>query len=141
VADRAALYVYKESTLKLNLETRNRGDVMIVYCQGRIVYRDEATALSRLVADVVQSSNKIVLDLGGVSSIDSAGIGELAFLHSWSQSRNVSLKCACPSPLVRDLLGLTNMDRVLDLYPSLTGALESFHESPAFSHVREEQMC
>jgi anti-sigma B factor antagonist len=112
--------------LKLSLETRNRGDVMIVHCQGRIVYRDEATALSRLVADVVQSTNKVVIDLGGVSSIDSAGIGELAFLHGWSLSRNVSLKCASPTPLVRDLLDLTNLDRVLDLHSSVSDALESF---------------
>jgi anti-sigma B factor antagonist len=136
-ADLAALYPHKESTLKLNLETRNRGDVMIVYCQGRIVYRDEAVALSRVVADVVKSTNKVVLDLGGVSSIDSAGMGELAFLQSWSQARNVSLKWASPSPLVRDLLGLTNLDRVLDLHSSLTGALESFRES----HQCEEQVC
>ena len=39
----------KELKLKLSLETRNRGDVIIVHCQGRIVYRDEAAALSRVV--------------------------------------------------------------------------------------------
>ena len=44
----------KESKLKLSLETRNCGDVMIVYCQGRIVYRDEAAALSRLVGEFLQ---------------------------------------------------------------------------------------
>jgi anti-sigma B factor antagonist len=123
--------------LKLSLETRNRGDVMIVHCHGRIVYRDEAVALSRLVADVVRNTNKVVLDLGGVSSIDSAGMGELAFLQSWSQSRNVSLKCASPSPLVRNLLGLTNLDQVLDLHSSVTGAVESFLEN----QVCQEQVC
>ncbi|MGA9072997.1 MAG: hypothetical protein WB368_02735 [Candidatus Sulfotelmatobacter sp.] len=35
--------------MKLSLETRYRGNVVIVYCQGRIVYRDEAVALSNLV--------------------------------------------------------------------------------------------
>ena len=123
--------------MKLNLETRNRGDVMIVHCQGRIVYRDEAVALSRLVAEVVRNTNKVVLDLGEVSSIDSAGMGELAFLQSWSRSRNVSLKCASPSPLVRNLLGLTNLDQVLDLHSSVSCALESFHEN----QVCEEQVC
>jgi hypothetical protein len=37
---------HKEPKLKLTLETRNHGDVIIVYCQGRIVFRDEAIALS-----------------------------------------------------------------------------------------------
>src|ERR1700692_918279 len=67
----------KESTLKLSLETRNRGDVMIVHCQGRIVYRDEAASLSHVVGEVLHHGGKVVLDLGGVTSIDSAGIGEL----------------------------------------------------------------
>jgi len=30
----------KEANLKFSLETRNRGNVLIVHCQGRIVYRD-----------------------------------------------------------------------------------------------------
>ena len=39
----------KESKLKLSMEARNHGDVIIVHCEGRIVYRDEAAALSRVV--------------------------------------------------------------------------------------------
>src|ERR1700723_3830894 len=35
----AAFDIPKELRLKLSLETRNRGDVIIVHCQGRIVYR------------------------------------------------------------------------------------------------------
>ncbi|HEY6767121.1 MAG TPA: STAS domain-containing protein [Candidatus Sulfotelmatobacter sp.] len=123
--------------MKLSLETRNRGDVMIVHCHGRIVYRDEAAALSRLVADVLQNANKVLLDLSGVSSMDSAGIGELAFLHNSAQNRNVVLKCASPSPLVRELLDLTNLDRVLEIHPSVTDAMESFEAS----RDCQEQMC
>ncbi|HKN17703.1 MAG TPA: STAS domain-containing protein [Candidatus Sulfotelmatobacter sp.] len=116
----------KESKLKLSMETRYRGDVMIVRCQGRIVYRDEAAALSRVVGEVLESSGKVVLDLSGVSSIDSAGIGELVLLHTWARSKSADLKCASPSPLVRDLLDLTNMDSVLDIHPSLGEALAAF---------------
>jgi anti-anti-sigma factor len=116
----------KESKLKLSLETRNCSDVMIVYCQGRVVYRDEAAALSRLVSEVLQNGGKVVLDLSGVSSIDSAGIGELAFLHTWARSQNADLKCAGPTPFVRDLLDLTNLDSVLEIYPSLCEALAAF---------------
>ncbi len=116
----------KESKLKLSMETRYRGDVMIVHCQGRIVYRDEAAALSRVVGEVLESSGKVVLDLSGVSSIDSAGIGELVLLHTWARSKSADLKCASPSPLVRDLLDLTNMDSVLDIHPSLSEALAAF---------------
>jgi anti-sigma B factor antagonist len=116
----------KESQLKLSLETRNHGDVMIVHCQGRIVYRDEAAALSRLVGEIIDGGGKVVLDLAGVTSIDSAGIGELVFLHTWAQSRKGDLKCASPSPLVRELLDLTHLNSVLDIHPSVGEALAAF---------------
>src|ERR1700724_3695557 len=123
---------YKESKLKLSLETRNRGDVIVVHCQGRIVYRDEAAALSRVVGEMLRQARKLVLDLSGVSSIDSAGMGELALLQSWAQGQNVSRKWGAPTPLVSSLLDLTNLDSVLEVHPSLDAALASF---------REEQVC
>jgi anti-sigma B factor antagonist len=116
----------KESKLKLSLETRRRGDVVIVYCQGRIVYRDEAAALSNLVGEVLEHGSKVVLDLSGVSTIDSAGIGELVLLHTWAQARNADLKCASPSPFVRDLLYLTRLDSFFEIHPSLNDALAAF---------------
>jgi anti-sigma B factor antagonist len=116
----------KESKLKLSLETRHHGDVVIIYCQGRIVYRNEAAALTSLVGEVLRESGKVVLDLSGVSSIDSAGIGELVLLHSWAQAKNADLKCASPSPFVRDLLDLTRLDAFFEIHPSLNEALAAF---------------
>jgi anti-anti-sigma factor len=102
---------------------------MIVHCQGRIVYRDEAAALSRVVGEVLGQTSSVVLDLSGVSSMDSAGIGELALLQTWAKQRNVSLKCAGANSLVRTLLDLTNLDTVIEVHPSLAAALDSFsHE-------------
>jgi anti-sigma B factor antagonist len=131
-ASRPAFGVLKESTLKLSLETRNRGDVIVVHCQGRIVYRDEAAALSRLVGEILEHGSKLVLELSGVSTMDSAGIGELVLLRTWAQERNAELKCAGANPMVRSLLELTNLNSVLEVHPSLDAALGSF---------REEQMC
>jgi len=122
----------KEPKLKLSLETRNRGDVIVVHCQGRIVYRDEAAALSRLVGEILQQSNKVVLDLSGVSSMDGAGIGELALLETWAREKNAELKCAGANDLVLALLRLTNLDEVLEVHPSVDAALES---------LREERVC
>jgi anti-sigma B factor antagonist len=114
--------------LKLSLETRYQRDIIIVHCQGRIVYRDEAAALSRVVGEVMPHARKLVLDLSGVSSMDSAGIGELALLYTWSQRENTDFKVAGPNTLVRSLLDLTNLDSVLEIHSSVENALEAFHE-------------
>lgn len=117
--------------MKLSLETRNCGDVMIIYCRGRLVYRNEAAALSRLAAELLGFRGKLVLDLSGVSSIDSAGIGELVLLHTRAQSQNGNMKYASPSPLVREILGLTNVDSVLEIHPSVDEALAAFEPAEA----------
>jgi len=119
----------KESKLKLSVEANTHGDIIIVHCRGRVVYRDEAAALSRVVDEVLHEGTKLVLDLGGVTSMDSAGIGELALLQTWAQERKAELKCAGPSTVVRTLLDLTNLDSVLDVHPTLECALESFREA------------
>ena len=118
--------VEKESKLKLSVETRNQGDVIIVHCQGRIVYRDEAAALSRVVGEILHGGSKLVLELSGVTSLDSAGIGELALLQTWAQDRRAELKYAGARPVIGALLELTNLDSVMEMYPTLDAALESF---------------
>jgi anti-anti-sigma factor len=128
----AAFGVEKELKLKLSLEARNKGDVIIVHCQGRIVYRDEAAALSRVVGDVLQEKSRVVLDLSGVRAMDSAGIGDLALLQRWAQERNAELKCAGPNDMIRTLLDLTNLDSVIEVHATLEAALESF---------RDERIC
>jgi len=114
--------------LKLSLETRNRGDIIVVHCHGRIVYRDEAAALSRLVGEILKQGSKLVLELSGVNALDSAGIGELALLQTWARERKAELKCAGANPMVRTLLDLTNLDSVLEVHPNLDVALDSFQE-------------
>lgn len=125
----AAYDVEKESKLKLSVETRNHGDVIIVHCQGRIVYRDEAAALSRVVGELLHKGTRLVLELSGVSTMDSAGIGELALLQTWARDRGAELKCAGANTVVRTLLDLTNLDSVVEVHPTLAAALESFAEA------------
>ncbi|HSY91470.1 MAG TPA: STAS domain-containing protein, partial [Candidatus Binatus sp.] len=102
-----------------------------VHCQGRIVYRDEAAEFSRVVGEVMAQARRVVLDLSGVSAMDSAGIGELALVQTWAREKNVELKCGATG-VVRTLLALTNLDSVVEVHESVHSALASF---------REEQVC
>lgn len=85
-------------------------------------------SFSHLVGEILGQASKVVLDLSGVSNMDSAGIGGLVLLQNCAQDKNVSLKCASPNPVVRNLLGLTNVDSVLEVHSSLESALQSFRE-------------
>jgi anti-sigma B factor antagonist len=127
----AALELDKESKLKLSVEAHNHGDVIVVRCQGRVVYRDEAAALSRVVGEVLHQGSKLVLDLSGVSAMDSAGIGELALLQTWAQERQAELKCVVSGGVVRTLLDITNLDSVLEVHDTFESALQSFRSQLA----------
>ena len=116
----------KESKLKLSLETRQSGEVVIVHCQGRIVYREEAIALSSVVGEVLEPGRKVILDLSGVSAMDSAGIGELVLLYTQAQAKKAELKYANPRPYVKDLFDLTHVGSFLEIHPSVGEALAAF---------------
>ena len=110
----------KESKLKLSVEAYNHGDVIVVHCQGRIVYRDEAAALSRVVGEILHGGSKVVLDLSGVSSMDSAGIGEMlqhernALLHPPGDASALTfeLERLVRDPLLRRHIGLAGREGI-----------------------------
>jgi anti-anti-sigma factor len=118
----------KESQLKLSLETRHLGDVMVVHCEGRIVYRDEAAALGRVITEALKNTREVVVDLEGVHRIDSAGLGELARIRSTAQMNGGKLKLAGLNPRVLQLLRLTNLSSAFEIHDSLMDALDSRDE-------------
>jgi anti-sigma B factor antagonist len=118
----------KESTLKLNLKARRSGEAMIILCEGRIVYREEAAALSRVVEQALEHTREVVLDIAGVQGIDSAGLGELVLVHMWAESQDKRVKVAGGSLRVRELLELTNLSSVLEMYGSVDDAIEARDE-------------
>jgi anti-anti-sigma factor len=115
--------------LKLTLEAHPYGGAVVLHCAGRLIFRDEANALSSMLGEVLPAARKMVVDLAGVESVDSAGLGELVLLHMWAEAAGYSLKLACPNPSVRHLLELTNLVSVLDVYSSVAEAVSAMrHE-------------
>src|SRR6267378_2363125 len=114
----------QESKLKLRVETCRSGDVLLVHCEGRIVYREEAAALSRVVTEALRHCKEIILDLAGVPTIDSAGLGALVHLHRSADRSGNSLKLACPSPHLCELFDLTRLSSLFEIHPTLDDALE-----------------
>ena len=98
---------------------------MVVHCEGRIVYRDEASALTRVVTQALKNTREVVLDLEGVQRIDSAGLGELARIRNAAQVSGGKLRLAGVNPRVLQLLRLTNLSSAFEIHESLMDALDS----------------
>jgi anti-anti-sigma factor len=113
----------KGSTLKLSVETRQSGDITIVHCEGRVVYRDEALILARVVKATLGDSQEVIIDLGGVLDMDSAGLGELVFLHMAAEDQGRRLKLAGANVQVSELFELTRLSSIFQTFPSVADAL------------------
>ncbi len=100
-------------------------DATVLHCCGRITYRDEASMLSAKVVELMRPGRQLVLDLREVDRFDSAGLGELMSILSWSRRLGCSLKLAGPNRLVLRLLELTKLTTVLSIYPTVEEALAS----------------
>jgi anti-sigma B factor antagonist len=115
----------QEKKLNLSFEVRSYEGATVLHCRGRIVFRDEALALSAKVAELLPESRQVVIDLSGVEMIDSAGLGELIVAFISGQISGRPVKLASPSRLVRKILEITNLNSVFDVYERVEDAAMS----------------
>ena len=93
------------------------GDVVVLRCAGRIVGCRESDIL-RLAAVSQTRVRTVVLDLAAVEAIDAGGLGLLVFLHTCAYGLGSELKLMNPTQRVAELLRLTNLDSVFEIFSS-----------------------
>lgn len=88
---------------------------MTLRCLGRIVAGIEAELLQDAVVGLADK-RVITFDLAGVERIDAAGLGLLAFLQALGYAVGYELQLANPTPCVREVLELTRLNSVLEVF-------------------------
>ena len=121
----------KEADMNLKIETRQVDGVTVVSCTGRIVFGEEATALRDQLKQTLTSSRSIVLNLSGVSYIDSGGLGTLVGVYSSARSQGADIKLTGLGPRVRDVLQITKLVTVFETYDSEQQAVAAFKRGAA----------
>ena len=112
-----------EKALQMSLEAGYPGSAVVLHCQGRIIFRSEAQALSTIVLDILPSARRMVVNLADVDSVDSGGLGELVLTHMWAEAAGYTLRFACPKKALRQLFESTNLVSVFDVYGSVPEAM------------------
>jgi anti-sigma B factor antagonist len=116
----------------LKVITRTEETVTVLECTGRIVFGDETAALREQVKGLIAAGKKqIVLNLGGISYIDSGGLGTLVGLYTTAQSGGSSIKLANLTQRVGDLLQVTKLLTVFDVYDKEEDAIQAFRKPAA----------
>ncbi len=117
--------------MQLKLNTRTVNGVTIVDCNGRIVFGEESALLRDTLKQLIKETNQIVLNLGGISYIDSGGLGTLVALYTTAQNAGGSIKLANLTQRVGDLLQVTKLLTVFEVYDSEQKAIQSFGKGAA----------
>lgn len=94
------------SPLTLTIETKD--DTAVVRCQGKLV-SGAGDRLYLPVTELMSNHHRIILDLEGLTHMDSMGLGTLVRLYVASKTRGCSLELRNLGKKVRDLLILTNL--------------------------------
>jgi anti-sigma B factor antagonist len=113
--------------MNLKMDTKAVDGVSVIHCSGRIVFGDEASFLRSKLKEVLATSKKIILDLSDVSYIDSGGLGTLVGSYSTARSAGADIKLAGLGQRVRDVLQITKLVTVFEVYDSEQKALAAFH--------------
>jgi anti-sigma B factor antagonist len=106
------------------------GTVVVLDLSGKLVLSEGSGLLKDKVQSVMfQETKRILLNLSGVSYMDSAGLGELIAAYTTVTRQGGTIKVANLTKRVSDLLMIAKVLTVFDVYESEAEALASFPAS------------
>jgi len=109
------------------LSTRQVGDVTVVDVAGRITLGEGASRLREDIKGLLgKGSKRILLNLGDVTYIDSSGIGELVSGFTTVANQGGQLKLLGLTKRVEDLLQITKLYTVFEVFDDEAKAVRSF---------------
>jgi anti-sigma B factor antagonist len=107
---------------------REIGTVTIVDFTGSLVLGESSALLRATIQELISKHRiHIILNFREVSEIDSAGIGELVGAYAPLKTRGGEMKFLNPGQRVQDMLKLTQLSKVFEVYMDEAVALGSFH--------------
>jgi anti-sigma B factor antagonist len=111
----------------MKANSRSVDDVEIISLQGKITIGSGDTQLREVITNAVNAGkNKILLDLSGVTTSDSSGIGELVGSYTTATNRGGKLKLLHLPAKLNELLHVTQLITVFEVYENEAEAIASF---------------
>ena len=113
--------------MAITISERRVGDVTVLEIKGRIVFFDGAAVLRAHIAELLdQARLKILLDLSGVTYVDSFGVGVIATKYVSLKRKGGDLRLLHLSERSRHVLTISGLLRILQTFDSEADAVRSF---------------
>ena len=118
--------------MSLKISTRTVENVAVLDLSGRITLGEAAGSLRDTIKDLLAKDNKsILLNMTDVSYIDSSGLGEMVGAFATASNRGGKLKLLGLQPRVNDLMQLTKLYSVFEIFTDEAAAVRSFEHRAA----------
>lgn len=113
--------------MALTIASREVDGITVLDLSGRITLGEGSVQLREAIRDLIGKGQKtILLNLGDVSYIDSSGLGELVSAFTTSKNQGAALKLLNLTKKVKDVLQLTKLYTVFDIYDDEATAIASY---------------
>ncbi len=100
--------------------------VLVVDCSGRLVFGEESAMLRDIVKKLLSENPNVVMNLREVNYIDSGGLGTLVSLYTSARSGGGTVKLSSLSQRVGDLLQVTKLLTIFEVFEDEETAAKSF---------------
>ncbi len=112
----------------MQISERTIGDVVVVDVSGKITLGDggDVALRDKMRSLIHQGNKKVLLNLGDVSYVDSAGLGEIVQCYTTVTKNGGSLKLLAVTKRIKDLLSITKLLTVFECHDTEAEGLASF---------------
>ena len=113
--------------MTIRMTNREVNGVSVLELSGRIVLGEESNSLREKLKSLVAAGNKkIVLNMADVTYIDSTGLGTLVAAHLTAKNQGASLSLCNLGKKFYEVMQVTKLLTVFDVYDTETAAISSF---------------
>ncbi len=111
----------------MNIVEREREGIVIVDCAGQLVAGETTGAVRERLSQLVGAGSiQLILNLGGVTYIDSSGLGALVMCFSTARRAGGTMKLLNLSRRSIELIVLTRLEMVFEVFDEEQSAVNSF---------------
>ncbi len=113
--------------MALKMTEREVNGITVVSMDGRIVLGEESGALRERIKGLLNDKKtKIVLDMGNVTYIDSAGLGTLVATYHSARQQGAAMKLVNLGQKFKEVLQVTKLLTVFEVHDTEAAAVSSF---------------
>lgn len=110
-----------------NASVRKVGDITIVELKGKITIGVGDLQMREAIHAVLnEGARLLIVDMSGVTTIDSSGVGELVGCFTTATHKGAKMKLMNLPAKISDVLTVTQLITVFDVYPNEVDAIASF---------------